>query len=247
MNTYRYDGTFSGFLSAVFEAYVRRDEAPQFEKGTGTATMFGETVEVEVRPQRMARLRRGIVRSGGQEVWQRVRGAFLSETPGIDGVLFAYLRLLFAHGVMAADNPLGTPGPVVWQAARATSREVHRMHAFVRFSEGADGSWRSVVEPVCNVLPLIGPHFAERYAALRWIIVDARRGYALLHDTGAVHFVGAPQTALPVAEDEEAWQQLWKTYYHAVDIPERRNLALRARHMPRRYWKHLTEIDERQR
>lgn len=240
MNTYHYDGTFDGFLSAVFVAW--HDDGPLFAVGPVTASLLGVTVEVRTDEARAERLRRGLVRAGGTETLARVQHAFYSETPGLDGWLFTYLKILFARGQEAADSPLGTAGPAVGQAARKTGREVHRMHAFVRFAEGVDGSYRATIEPECNVLPLVGAHFAERYGSIRWIIVDRRRRYALLHDRGHLHLVGAPEEDVEAAEGETRWQQLWRAYYHAVDIPERRNLALRARHMPRRYWRHLTEL-----
>ena len=38
------------------------------------------------------------------------------------------------------------------------------------------------------------------------------------------------------------FEELWKTFYNSVNIKERENLRLRNQHMPKRYWKHLTEI-----
>ena len=36
-------------------------------------------------------------------------------------------------------------------------------------------------------------------------------------------------------------QAMWRAYFQAVTIPERRNLALHLRHVPKRYWPYLTE------
>ncbi|WP_406542691.1 DUF4130 domain-containing protein [Clostridium ljungdahlii] len=38
------------------------------------------------------------------------------------------------------------------------------------------------------------------------------------------------------------FEALWKTFYKSVNIEERKNLRLRSRCMPRRYWNHLTEF-----
>ena len=43
------------------------------------------------------------------------------------------------------------------------------------------------------------------------------------------------------APDEAAYQRMWRAYFQAVTIPERRNLALHLRHVPKRYWPYLTE------
>ena len=42
-------------------------------------------------------------------------------------------------------------------------------------------------------------------------------------------------------KDEAAYQTMWKAYFQAVTIPERRNLKLHLRHVPKRYWPYLTE------
>ena len=111
--------------------------------------------------------------------------------------------------------------------------------------------WLATARPEQHVLPLIGDHFATRYPAMRWAIVDDRRGLALVHDTPAAERAdGEPATRIvPAAtlgdlrptDDEQAYQRMWRAYFRAVDIPERKNLRLHLRHVPRRYWPYLTE------
>ena len=117
-----------------------------------------------------------------------------------------------------------------------------------------DTLWLATARPEVHVLPLIGDHFATRYPAMRWAIVDDRRGLALLHDTPAAALAdGEPPTRIvPAAtlaglrptDDERAYQTMWRAYFRAVDIPERKNLKLHLRHVPKRYWPYLTEKRE---
>ena len=46
-----------------------------------------------------------------------------------------------------------------------------------------------------------------------------------------------------LAEDERQFQLLWKNYFRALAIPRRINERQQRRMMPRRYWKHLTEME----
>ena len=46
-----------------------------------------------------------------------------------------------------------------------------------------------------------------------------------------------------LAEDERQFQLLWKNYFRALAIPQRINECQQRRMMPRRYWKHLTEME----
>jgi len=42
-------------------------------------------------------------------------------------------------------------------------------------------------------------------------------------------------------ENEPDYQVLWKSYFDNVNIPERRNMKLHLQHIPKRYWKYLSE------
>lgn len=44
-----------------------------------------------------------------------------------------------------------------------------------------------------------------------------------------------------MAQDEKLFQDLWKNYFGALTIRERINPKLQRQHMPRRFWKFLTE------
>ncbi|MDR2407664.1 MAG: DUF4130 domain-containing protein, partial [Bacteroidales bacterium] len=43
------------------------------------------------------------------------------------------------------------------------------------------------------------------------------------------------------AAQESRYQELWKTFWRAVAIQERKNPKLQRQFMPKRYWKYLIE------
>ncbi len=54
------------------------------------------------------------------------------------------------------------------------------------------------------------------------------------------------QTSLPLAtivldEQEKLYATLWKDYFKNTNIKERKNLKLHIQHVPKRYWRYLTE------
>lgn len=70
----------------------------------------------------------------------------------------------------------------VRKAAHLTGKESHRMKAFVRFKLTKDNLYYAIVEPDCNVLPLIQKHFKDRYADQKWLIYDSKRKYGIYYD-----------------------------------------------------------------
>ena len=143
----------------------------------------------------------------------------------------------------------------VSQIAKSVSREKHRMEAFVRFKKTAEGIFFAVIDPDFNVLPLISPHFKGRYADQRWLIYDEKRRYGLFYDLSSVHEVQfshvnsksmieqaqLTDTSITLDAQEALYDQLWKDYFKSTNIVERRNIKLHLQHVPKRYWKYLTE------
>ena len=124
------------------------------------------------------------------------------------------------------------------------------MEAFIRFQQSADGLFFATVEPDFDVLPLISDHFSRRYADQRWLIFDRKRKYGILYDLNEVHVVEqspvdntgiALSPSMSLHEDEKKFQELWQQYFKSVNIKERKNTKLHVRHMPKRYWRYLTE------
>ena len=138
----------------------------------------------------------------------------------------------------------------VAQTARKVEREKHRMEAFIRFQQTADGMYYCGIDPDFNVLPLIMQHFKNRYADQQWIIYDLKRHYGLYYDLHKVEEIHMDEAAIKTAykpaghllsEQESLYATLWKDYFNSTNIKSRKNTKLHVRHVPKRYWKYLTE------
>ncbi len=243
MNRYAYDGSFDGFLCALAAAW--HDDAPAIEVETDTPQggLFGEAVSVRTDKALAERVRAALVGRMGADAVRRIYRVFLSEQPGVERTLLELVRAVVERGAEALTDFRHGPAWRAERLAQQVGREVHRMHAFVRFEACGGDGYLATVTPDFNVLPLIGDHFAARYPAMRWAIVDARRRTALVHDETGTRLVPAPEAATDRrAEDEAAFQRMWQTYFRAVTIPERANPRLHRQHVPRRYWPRLTEL-----
>ncbi|GLC25605.1 TIGR03915 family putative DNA repair protein [Roseisolibacter agri] len=125
------------------------------------------------------------------------------------------------------------------EMAKAIDREVHKLHAFVRFREvaGDDGpAYVAWFEPAHDVLALAAPLFVRRFASMRWAILTP---FASAHWDGAQLTLG-PGVARPATDGDDA-EALWRTYYAHVFNPARVKVAAMRAEMPLRYWKNLPE------
>lgn len=251
MQTLLYDGSFEGFLCAVFDVYeYKYGDADICTKKRFKGNLFEPVHWVHLQPQHSDRVWKGLQKKLSAEAAESVYRAFLSEADGIEATLLAYIRYVFASPQSIETNYSHPAVLAVTQAAKKAGREKHRMEAFVRFQKTADGLYYALIEPDCNVLPLVATHFERRYADQRWLIYDGTRRYGIYYDGVSVQeveiafsegTVKGKDTTSVYDESEVVYQQLWQQYFKSVNIAARKNTRLHLQHMPRRYWKHLTE------
>lgn len=242
-----YDGSFEGFLSAIFEVYHRKlDSVHICKQETFTPPLFGETITIHTGQDQAKRVLRKIEALAGKEGIRLLWKNFLSEQSQIeDRMLQAIRYLLVAQKDIFSDY--GDPHVLhLRQTEKKMNREAHRMTAFVRFQLGSDGLYCATVEPDFDVLPLISSHFEGRYADQRWLIYDLKRKYGIYYDLQKVDLVtlaagNDSSSGIQLQEEETIYQLLWKDYFTGTNIRERRNMKLHLQHVPRRYWKYLTE------
>ena len=251
MITIIYDGTYLGWLTAVFEIYEHKLNDITFAKeGEPPASLFGFTHQVTTDESKAARVLNGLKKKLTAEGLTQLYKTFFSEVPQFDDKMWRFVQYVIAspHNVEGDFS-----NSVVWdvkQAAKFVHRESHRMKAFIRFKLTKDQLYYAVIEPDCNVLPLIVKHFKNRYADQRWLVYDIKRKYGIYYDLETLsnvelQFNNTSSPAKVIAaicdEREEFFQDMWRQYFGAVNIKERKNMRLHLQHMPKRYWKHLTE------
>jgi DNA polymerase len=133
--------------------------------------------------------------------------------------------------------------------AKAVRRDVHKMHAFVRFRSAppgpaadgvanpADPEYVAWFEPEHDVVAQAAPFFARRFPNMRWAILTPR-GTARWDGEALAFGPGVPAREGPRDDSLEA---LWGVYYAHIFNPARLKLAAMRAEMPKRYWRNLPE------
>ena len=253
MTIYIFDGSFEGLLSSIFEFYDRKPGRVQLVwQKYYVPGLMQDTLEIVTDEARAKRVWAGLQKKLSPEWQKRFYWAYLSENPKTFQDLFGFACYIFDNTQGAYSNFGNAYVMAVSKMERSVSRERHRMKAFIRFQQTADGIYYCPVEPDFNVLPLIAKFFRERYADQRWIIYDVKRKYGLYYDLQTVQeityeFVANVDTRkvqLPselIDEKEQLVSLLWKDYFNSTNIPARKNMKLHIQHVPKRYWKYLNE------
>jgi probable DNA metabolism protein len=126
----------------------------------------------------------------------------------------------------------------------AIRRDVHKMHAFVRFREVIDEkgepAYFAWFEPEHEILQRGSLFFAKRFPNMTWTI--ATPDGAANWDGKALNFVDSPAPDLRPLSD--TYEDLWRTYYRSICNVSRINPTAMRREMPQKYWKNLPESAE---
>lgn len=167
------------------------------------------------------------------------RLAACARDPGRWDVLYRVLWRL-THG--EPDLLDVTVDEDVWRLTRllqAVRRDVHKMHAFVRFREVQAPSRRYVAwyEPDHLIVEMTASWFVRRFGDQPWSILTPDR---CAHWDGQALAFSEGLPAAPVAGDDPV-EARWLVYYQSIFNPARVNVRAMRAEMPMKRWKNLPE------
>ena len=266
MVVYVFDGTMDGLLTAVFDAYALKEQPEELLKSGDALPLFCErTYQVATDEEKAQRVWAGLEKRLEREALKLISVSWLSELQELSSPLFHYIYKVFKQGDISRN--FADPDVLsVTNIARRVLHEQLRMKQFIRFQKAKDGTYLAVVSPDYNVLPLVIDHFQDRFNDQPWLIYDAKRHYGYYYsltpgpspkdegsDKRVIRVTFEDEAAVPfnlsngkldaevLSENDQIFQDLWRTYFKAICIKERMNPRKQLQDMPRRYWKYMTE------
>ncbi|SDL22666.1 TIGR03915 family putative DNA repair protein [Kriegella aquimaris] len=245
-----YDGSFNGFLTAVFKVYEEKITVSDIQRfGEVQNALFADNERVYTNNEKAKRVWKGI-QAKNQQALKNIYFAFLSEKKGIELMLLHYIQKMFVNKASVHIDFSDATVLKISQLSKSVGREKHRMEAFVRFQLTKDGIYFANIDPDFNVLPLISKHFRNRYADQEWIIYDIKRKYGLYYNGSSMELISLDMAEVYTnsirksdrfLEEEYDYQTLWNNYFKSTNIKSRINKKLHTQHVPKRYWKYLSE------
>jgi uracil-DNA glycosylase len=218
-----------------FRAAVRRLVAAQVPPEAviwdgGEGDLFGDTAPIDAAPVGLPRELAGLIEA-----------VVCHRDPERYALLYTLVWRV-THGERAllevASDPLVHRLMLMRKSIR---RDIHKMHAFVRFREvrDPDGKERYIAwfEPDNFILEAAAPFFVGRFRSLLWSILTP---LGSLHWDGDDLIAGPPATKADAPEGD-AFEAAWQSYYESIFNPARVNPKVMRGHMPKKYWRNLPE------
>lgn len=245
MKIYLYDDTFEGLLTSIYDAFYANGSPPTSIYGksqTNTPLLLGNIVEISTDINKFKKVKNAIINKINFLSLKKIYFAFLSNYEDKGIIIFNYLKIAFKLGPDVHDFLNLDVIRLVDNITKKVLNECHRFEGFIRFNQIEEKLLYSSIEPDNDILELIGDHFKNRFPREYFIIHDISRQKALIYNTNFYEIIDMDmETYEKLKFHNDEYTDLWKTYFKATTIQERKNLKLQCRMMPKRYWKHILE------
>lgn len=184
-----YDGSFNGFLTAVYSAFDEKIQVADIQKnGTIQEGLFSDTETIFTEMNNAKSVWNGI-QSKSHIAIRNIYFAFLSEQKGIEIILYKYIKKLFSSADMLSLNFTNELESKINQLAKTVGKEKQYMEASIRFNQTADTIHFGIIKPENDILPLISRHYRFQLSDKPWLIYDCKRNYGLYYNLKTVELV----------------------------------------------------------
>ena len=246
------EDSLDGILTGVYDAWESGLGHAQVRLKTDaqdTLELFCEYRQVRTELEKAEKVLRTVRRRMGEEAFEAVCYAAACEHPERADAIYRLivLGLSLPDGREAVHCLQNESVSLVMKLRQKAWHEAHRLMGFLRFEEMENGILYARFRSVCAVLPLLAPHFADRFRQENWVIHDLGRGSVAIHRKNSV-WVLAEEKDLRLnslgrpSESEEAFQSLWKTFCTSIAIEERNNPGCQQTLLPLRFRPCMTEF-----
>jgi len=245
VNIYIYDGTPDGFFTVCLRLMMEETEFDIQAAGREEAQegLFDRREEINTDHEAAESMKKLLESSATREGLNMAAWALLSEIKGVEKDILDYIKLAVREGARVNSNLADDRVMRVYRAAKKTMGEAHRLKGFLRFAEVKPGKFYAKVEPEHNILALLARHFSLRLSSQDWIIHDAIRGISAFYSSGRIYYKKTADFEFGNKEGKTVdFELMWRTYFNVMAIRERKNTALQARLVPKKYRKNMAEF-----
>lgn len=247
MTTYFFDGTKNGLLTCIFESFYEKRIPDDVTTECVQCGLLDEIVTIKTDNEKAERVYKCLKNCKTKYLVSDFNLTFRSGEKSRFKVLFDYLNVAISNKNIDVSKAFALPEIQAFTDLKnRIYTETHRFKGFLRFMETEKGFYYACYEPDNDITELLVPHFTARLQS-PFIIHDIKRNILALCDGKRYKILNGGDNGVTVfmSESEENFLDLWQQYYKSINIEERKNLRQMRNYMPERYWKNLSEKQEK--
>lgn len=247
MTTYFFDGTKNGLLTCIFESFYEKRIPDDVTTECVQCGLLDEIVTIKTDNEKAERVYKCLKNCKTKYLVSDFNITFRSGEKKRFKVLFDYLNIAISNKNIDVSKAFALPEIQAFTDLKnRIYTETHRFKGFLRFMETEKGFYYACYEPDNDITELLVPHFTARLQS-PFIIHDIKRNILALCDGKRYKILNGGNNGVTVfmSESEEIFLDLWQQYYKSINIEERKNLRQMRNYIPERYWKNLSEKQEK--
>ncbi|WP_392562806.1 TIGR03915 family putative DNA repair protein [Orbus sturtevantii] len=255
MIIFRYDQSFEGLLSAIFDAFLLKKWPQSILTHEDVLPLLAsEEHLVQTTEEKYNRVSQAMKKRLPPIALTQLTYVWYSECPERAMLLFNYLVKVFKNKRDISHDFADPDVLAIKKLAQKVSHERHYLMMFVRFNiinNQNDKVYFATVSPRYNTLPFAIDFFQDRFADQKWAIFDTKRQYGYLYDLTQTEIITLNEqdglltdgiiNERYLSANEKKFQSMWYRYCQATTIKERINPKLQRQFMPTRFWQYLPE------
>ena len=250
MIVYTCEDTFEAMMTCIYDAWASKEGHQNIRLKTeplGTMELFCEYRTVTSDPVKARKVVRSIQQKISSTAYLMVYRCALSDHPDKLDRIYRFLLLGFAYPAQLTDMLQHPYVNAVFELNRKVMNEAHLFRECVRFQALPDGVLLAHIKPKSDILTLLYPAFDDRMPSENWMIIDATRRTAAIHPADAPTYLTTLSKEefhrLSLVENQvDPFTDLWKSFFHQIEITQRHNPNCQRTHLPIWSRKHMTEF-----
>jgi len=244
-DVYLYDGKFKSLLILIIELLKIKKEIVNIKAESYIPSLLDKIVFLDL-TDKTDNLK--ILNRLPKSALKAANYVFLSNEEDKENIIFDFLKQAFKYKeeVFRYRN-IDSVNKAI-KIAKYVSMEAHKLKGFLRFKQIRNKFYYAEIEPTNNILEILANHFKSRLSIEPWIIHDLKRKRYAFYDLSKIIYLTEEEVLnlnFKIDSNEEFMEDLWKTFFKAIAIKERKNLKCQMNFMPKKYWNHLIEMEDK--
>lgn len=244
MNDYLYDGKYSSLLALVY-TLISHNSIPNDIKSENNyiPNLFIKPVYFKLENTKLVSILKSKL---SMNIIYTAYYAFLADYNNKEMIIYEFIKnaLIYKDTIFYRKNIDSVIQ--ILKLSHQVKTEAHRIKGFLRFKK-MKNFYYATMEPTHNIIWIITKHFKERLKNECWVIKDSKRNIYAIYDLKSITYLKEEDIVklnLDLSDDENLFEELWKSFFKTVSIKERENRKCQMNHMPKKYWKNMLEMSD---
>ena len=230
-----YDGTFANLLNLIkylIDNNIKPDNI--YSKDYQSISLFDELIDLKINTKYIHL---------DKEILSIIYKVFLSVEVNKELIIYYFILNSFKYKDIILRRNLKCVVRAL-NISKYVSRENHKFKGFTRFKDYNTFLYADI-NPTNNILPLLMNHFSKRLQNEYFIIKDVNRNILGIYDKNKYYLVDDNKYKISLSKGNDNITDLWKVFFSSIAIKERTNLRNQMNLMPKKYWKYIIEMSDK--